>query len=629
MSEPLYDITDDVKRQVLDATDLVSLIGATTSLKKTGASWKGLCPFHGEKTPSFHVHPQRGFYYCFGCGAKGDAITFVREAERLEFPEAVAYLARLANITLPQRKRTGTRAERGRDLRTTEALLAAAAFFRDTLKTHREALRVLTARHIEPAEAGLFGFGAAPDSWDALKAALSPVFPEEVLLEAGLLQKHPDTGRVYDRFRNRLMIEIKDARGELLGFGARALLPDDQPKYLNSPESARFTKGKLLYGLDRAKETIRKTNEVVLCEGYFDRIAFEKAGLGNAVASMGTALTTNQAELLSRQAATVVVAYDGDRAGQAASWKAFGLLLGKGAAVRHLALPEGLDPDSFLEQRGPEALRAEVENAPPLLPAILRGLPAAGSDPTARAAAITEAAGILRQAVDPVLRFELLSGLARGAGVPGAVVGLEEGKKRPRPRVVETGGAERLPETEEKVLRILVEEWPASADITRSLPVELFSHPNARDIFSAIKGLADSPGATLDFSSLESHLEGGGGHVLARLLLQASQESEDPGIPVYGTGGSSGGGPASGPGSEGEFIGSTGKAGPVRGLGRLHRPLLHLRIRQLETNREALQSLLVAAGAARDGTALSRMYVEKQKLSAEITKLQADLRRHE
>jgi DNA primase len=176
MSEPLYDITDDIKREVLEATDLVSLIGATTSLKKTGASWKGLCPFHGEKTPSFHVHPQRGFYYCFGCGAKGDAITFVREAERLEFPEAVAYLARLANITLPQRKRTGTRAERGKDLRTTEALLAAGAFFRETLKTHREALRVLTARRIEPAEAGLFGFGAAPDSWDAL-AALSPVFP--------------------------------------------------------------------------------------------------------------------------------------------------------------------------------------------------------------------------------------------------------------------------------------------------------------------------------------------------------------------------------------------------------------------------------------------------------------------
>jgi DNA primase len=252
--ETFYDITDDVKRDVLVATDLVSLVGGTTSLKKVGASWKGLCPFHGEKTPSFYVHPQKGFYYCFGCGAKGDAITFVRETERLEFAEAVAYLARLSGVTLPVRK-GGSRADRAKETRATEAVAAAASFFRSELPKHAGVKALLERRGLSHADALQYGFGAAPDSWDALKSALAG-FPEELLVASGLLSKHPETGRLYDRFRNRLTVEIKDARGEVLGFGARAL-GDEQPKYLNSPESPRFSKGKLLYGLDRAREAIR------------------------------------------------------------------------------------------------------------------------------------------------------------------------------------------------------------------------------------------------------------------------------------------------------------------------------------------------------------------------------------
>ena len=284
MSEPLYDITDDVKRDVLAATDLVQLIGAMTSLKKAGRSWKGLCPFHTEKSPSFHVHPDKGFYYCFGCGAKGDAITFVRETERLEFPDAVAYLARLAGIALPMR-RSGTRVDRGKETRAAEALSLAAAFFRANLDTHPAARALLEKRGLTPEEGHAHGFGAALDAWDALKISLSPRVQEDALIEAGLLQKNPETGRVYDRFRNRLTIEIRDGRGEILGFGARAF-GDDQPKYLNSPETARFSKGKLLYGLDRAKEAIRKEETAILVEGYFDRIACERAGAANAVASM-------------------------------------------------------------------------------------------------------------------------------------------------------------------------------------------------------------------------------------------------------------------------------------------------------------------------------------------------------
>src|ERR1019366_2648187 len=195
-SEPVYDITDDVKRDVLAATDLVQLVGTATSLKKAGRSWKGLCPFHSEKTPSFHVHPDKGFYYCFGCGAKGDAITFVRETERLEFPEAVAYLARLAGITLPMR-RSGTLVDRGKETRAAEALALAAGFFRTNLDRHAAARALLEKRGLTLEEAHAYGFGAALDAWDALKTSLAARVQEDTLLDAGLLQKNPETGRVY------------------------------------------------------------------------------------------------------------------------------------------------------------------------------------------------------------------------------------------------------------------------------------------------------------------------------------------------------------------------------------------------------------------------------------------------
>ena len=411
-----YEITDDLKHDVLAATDIVALVGAVTGLKKAGSSWKGLCPFHGEKTPSFHVHPERGFYYCFGCGAKGDAITFVRETEKLEFPEAVAYLARRAGIPLPLR-RSGTRADRAKDSRAAEALVAAARFFREQLPKNRAAVAVLEGRGVPREEWDALGFGAAPDAWDGLLRALSGSFTEEVLLEAGLLQRNADSGRVYDRFRNRLTLEIRDPRGEVLAFGGRAL-GDDPAKYINSPETSRFTKGRVLYGLDRAREGARKSEKLVLCEGYFDRIAFERAGVPWAVASMGTALTTTQADLLARQVPAVVVAYDGDPPGLAAAWKAFPLLVERGVRVFHVSFPDGHDPDSFLRALGPEALRKSVESARPILDVLAASIPPASGDAAERAARINEAKAILSVAPDRVLRHELLAAFSRASGVP-------------------------------------------------------------------------------------------------------------------------------------------------------------------------------------------------------------------
>jgi DNA primase len=604
MSEPVYDITDDVKRDVLAATDLVQLVGATTSLKKAGRSWKGLCPFHTEKSPSFHVHPDKGFYYCFGCGAKGDAITFVREIERLEFPDAVAYLARLAGITLPMR-RSGTRVDRGKETRAAEALSLAAAFFRANLDTHPAARALLEKRGLTPEEGHAYGFGAALDAWDALKTALLPRVQEDTLVEAGLVQKNPETGRVYDRFRNRLTIEIRDGRGEILGFGARAF-GDDQPKYLNSPETARFSKGKLLYGLDRAKEAIRKEDVVLLVEGYFDRIACERAGAANAVASMGTALTSPQVDLLARQAATVVVAYDGDAPGVAAAYKAFPLLLARGAHVRHLALPEGHDPDSYLAAHGPEALRAAIAAAPPLLTALLVRIPAAaGQDPTERAAKLREAVDILNVAPDPVLRHELLSGLAREAGVPLSVLArgdaAAEGKKQAGQAVrkAPVAAQQELPGQEAKVLAAFLDDLVNAksgearlAPLVQVIDIELFTHPIAKEILVALREYGSQPG-TLDFSSLSTHLGADAGLVAAQLLSKEDSLR-----------------------AEGAVQESS------EGLSRIQIPLMQLKIRLLDETAENLQPEILNAASTGDLPATRK----KQELVEEIRRLKAELK---
>ena len=596
MADVFYEITDDVKRDVLAATDLVALVGAATALRKAGRSWKGLCPFHNEKTPSFHVQPDKGFYYCFGCGAKGDAITFVRETERLEFAEAVAYLARRAGVTLPVRK-SGTRADRARETRVTEALGAAALFFREALPHHTAAVGLLTARGLSAKEAGSFGLGAAPEGWEVLKSALSSRFPEETLVEAGVLQRHPDTGRVYDRFRNRLTIEICDARGEVLGFGARAL-GDEMPKYLNSPESSRFSKGRLLYGLDRARDAIRREDAVLLVEGYFDRIALARAGCENAVASMGTALTPAQADLLKRHATTVIVAYDGDAAGLTAAYKAFPLLVSRGAAVRHLALPGGHDPDSFHRDKGDVALRAAVDGAAPLVPSLLSRIPGPGSDPSTRAARLNEAVEIVSQAKDPLLRHELLSALSRGTGVPMSVLAGSEGALRaaggesPRPREgVAVQGA--IPEGEGTVLSTVMSEWADAGPLLRRIPAEIFSHPVSRQIFTVLKEMAEK-GLTLDFSEVESHVGADAGVVVARLLLlPAAAEDAEEG---------------------------------VRGLARLHIPLLQLKIRHLEDTAASLQPQIQKAEDAGDKDAHARLSREKHGLVVEVARLKAELK---
>ena len=360
------DITDGVLAELRSAADIVAVIGDHTKLKKAGRSWKGLCPFHSERTPSFTVDRDKGLYHCFGCGVGGDVIHFVRQIDRLDFPEAVEALASRFGVTIPRRERRGPHQER-RD-RLFEAVAAAQRFYAERLsRPDNPAAKYLDSRRV-PAELWkTLGLGHAADAWDHLSKALTGAFPEDLLIEAGLLQPRAEAKGSYDRFRDRLLFVVKDERGRPVGFGGRALSPEGEPKYLNSPESPIFSKKRLLYGLFEAREAIRKHDRVVLVEGYFDHLAVLRAGFEEIVASMGTALTPEQAERLRRLCPRAIVCYDGDSAGRNATRGALSHLLSLGFEAAVARLPGGEDPDDLLQREGPEGLARAIEEAPDYL----------------------------------------------------------------------------------------------------------------------------------------------------------------------------------------------------------------------------------------------------------------------
>lgn len=403
---------------VRDATDLVDLVSEHTRLEKRGQRLLGLCPFHKEKTPSFSVDAQSGLYYCFGCGAGGDAIKFHMQTTGDDFAATMEALAQRYGIPLPQ-------AERGSSQRTAAtALEAADRFFRDQLRRHTKAQRYLERRQTSPELTVAFGLGYAPDAWRALTDSLARELPLSALEEAGLVsrsERSPE--RPYDRFRDRLMFPIRSASGRLLGFGGRTL-GDDRAKYVNTKETAEFQKGTLLYGLDRARSAVRETGSVLLVEGYFDVLGAVQSGLPNTVASMGTALTPQQVRLLARYAEDVVVGYDGDRAGEEASLKALPLLLEAGLVVRRARFPAGQDPDSLRIEEGADAVRQLVEQAPDFILLQIERIPAdVREDPRRVAQVAAELRPVLAAVRDITLRGAYERAAAEKLGVPVGVAG--------------------------------------------------------------------------------------------------------------------------------------------------------------------------------------------------------------
>ncbi len=403
---------------LLGRIDIVDIIDSRLTLKKAGKNYQALCPFHNEKTPSFSVSPDKQFYHCFGCGASGTALTFLMEFDRMEFVDAVESLARTAGIEVPREQ--GVRPQQ--DHKDTYGLLdAAERYFRKALKAAPEAIGYLKRRGLTGEIARDFGIGYAPDTWDGLKQALESVSDKQ-LLAAGLVTQN-DKGRVYDRFRGRIMFPIRDTRGRIIGFGGRVLDSAGGPKYLNSPETPVFHKGRELYGLYEARRALRRLDRLIVVEGYMDVVALAQAGVANVVATLGTAATPEHFQKLFRYTEEVVCCFDGDAAGRQAAWRALESalpVLGEGRQLKFMFLPEGEDPDSLVRVRGKAAFLRHAAGAQPaveyLFARLSEGLDLASLDGQARLASLAAPhiervpEGVLRQLMSN--RLQALTGLA-------------------------------------------------------------------------------------------------------------------------------------------------------------------------------------------------------------------------
>ena len=349
---------------LLSRVDLVEIIGSRVPLKKQGKDYSARCPFHDERSPSFTVSPSKQFYYCFGCGAKGTAISFLMNYDRLTFMDAVEDLAKRAGIEIPKDARQHADTDDGKELYA--ALEASSQFFQKQLAASDKAKSYLSKRGVDGKSLAQFAIGYAPEGFNGLIDALGTDDRRKGLLEkTGMLSKS-DNGRMYDKFRGRIMFPIFDRRGRVIAFGGRVLEKDDGPKYLNSPETPLFHKGRELYGLWQVKQAHSRIPRLIVVEGYMDVVSLFQHGIQEAVATLGTATTPDHAELLFRNSADVVFCFDGDKAGRAAAWKAVESIIPRmrdGRQAFFLFLPEGEDPDTIVKTEGAGGFEARVQAA--------------------------------------------------------------------------------------------------------------------------------------------------------------------------------------------------------------------------------------------------------------------------
>jgi DNA primase len=360
-------IPDAFIDDLLARSDIVEIVGARVPLKRQGKEYAARCPFHDERSASFTVSPTKQFYHCFGCGAHGTAISFLMNYDRLEFLDAVDELAKRVGMDIPRDTQQRNANPETRDLY--GAMEAASTFFRAQLANSDKARAYVERRGIAPEIVERYAIGYAPDGFSALRDALGADPRRMQLLERGGLFSKNDKGNVYDKFRDRLVFPIHDRRGRTIAFGGRVIDPEDSPKYLNSPETALFHKGRELYGLWQARQANAKLDRLIVVEGYMDVVALAQYGVSQAVATLGTATTPDHAELLFRNAPDVVFCFDGDRAGRSAAWKALESVLPRmkdGRQAFFLFLPDGEDPDSIVRKEGVAGFDARLRDATPL-----------------------------------------------------------------------------------------------------------------------------------------------------------------------------------------------------------------------------------------------------------------------
>lgn len=407
-------------QDLLGRVDIVDVIEQAVPLKRAGTNLVACCPFHNEKSPSFTVSPSKQFYHCFGCGAHGTAISFLMEHHGMGFIDAVRDLAQRVGMVVPEIQRSEAQEAAARAAPAlTELLARAAKFYKDQLKRSSAAIDYLKRRGLTGDVAAKFGLGYAPDGWQNLAVVFGD-YQSPQLLEAGLVIAS-DEGRRYDRFRDRIMFPIVNPRGDIIGFGGR-VLGGGEPKYLNSPETPVFEKGRELYGLFQARQAIRRENRVIVVEGYMDVVALAQHGVGNAVATLGTATTPHHLQKLLRQADRVTFCFDGDGAGRRAAWRALEVslpVLVDGKQVQFLFLPESDDPDTYVRAHGAEAFQRLVAQAEPLSSFMLRELQSRVDmgTPEGKAAFLKEADALTAQITARNLARAMKDAVARAAGL--------------------------------------------------------------------------------------------------------------------------------------------------------------------------------------------------------------------
>ena len=402
-------IPESFIQELLARVDIVDVVERYVPLKKGGANYSACCPFHSEKSPSFTVSPSKQFYHCFGCGAHGSAIGFVMQYAGLGFVEAVEELAGNVGMQVPREESPRAAEFKAKKAPLTDHMARAAKFYKDQLKASPKAIDYLKRRGLTGEIAARFGLGYAPDDWQGLQSVF-PDYNDGALVECGLVIEN-EQGRRYDRFRDRVMFPILDQRGNVIGFGGR-VIGEGEPKYLNSPETPLFEKGRELYGLPQARQEIRTQGYVLVVEGYMDVVGLAQLGVGNAVASLGTATTGEHVHKLLRMADRVIFCFDRDKAGDRAAWRAAEACLehlSDGKTVSILQMPGNQDPDEYIRENGREAFLEVVAAATPLSQYLIRelGLRSQPYTPEGRAKFVNEAKPILQRISAPVLRTQI------------------------------------------------------------------------------------------------------------------------------------------------------------------------------------------------------------------------------
>jgi len=524
--------------EIKGRVDIVELISEYVSLKKAGRNFLGLCPFHSEKTPSFTVNRERQMYYCFGCGEKGDVFAFLMRLNNATFPETLKLLADKAGVVLPASsfRKDGKTSSTAREQIIHINSIAAAYFTGNLFSPHgKAALSYLQERGLKESTIEVFGLGYAPDGWRNLKNQLEKrKVPLKLAAEAGLIVIREDRSDVlYDRFRNRLMFPVKDVDGRIIAFGGR-ILGDGEPKYLNSPESPAYIKGRQLYGLNQAKEAIRQCGYAILVEGYFDLIVLWDAGIKNVVATLGTALTKDHIALIKRYTEQVAVLFDADEAGKKALARSVEMFVAAHMDARAVVLPEGLDPDDFVRRSGGDALKRLVEGAPSIVDYYIDSVIGRGSSFEERGGAAVRAAAFITGIEDVIDRNLFIKRVAEKLGIDQDIL-KKEVHSRLYPKMAKEASSLRQPKREAlgpefNLLHLLMEYPDILPAIVESRVMEFFLDQELKSIGQAwadyvLKEATINPGEALSY--LQKRNPAGPAETLLKLLFQENPFSRE------------------------------------------------------------------------------------------------------